>query len=191
MNTGSTPFVSISLVRQVRAALLEWQRSVSNKLLQIWSDMSAKVIKALQSLLYCTNTSFSGGGGSVIAEHDEAHTIMTWAGRSVTVHELQAVKLLRHKLRHSHREHSTLKDIEILRFLRGQRGEIEPTLAALRLHLSWRAQLRHSRTNLHDCPLKQEIFWLGINANNCAVLVLRTQVHDGSYYNEDPVLFTR
>lgn len=39
-------------------------------------------------------------------------------------------------------------------------------------------------------PLRFEGFWLGYDLQGCPTLVLRTQVHDGAYYNDDPSIYT-
>lgn len=39
-------------------------------------------------------------------------------------------------------------------------------------------------------PLRYEGFWLGEDHSGCPTLVIRTQVHDGIYYNDDPRIYT-
>jgi hypothetical protein len=45
--------------------------------------------------------------------------------------------------------------------------------------------------NFSASPLHSEAFWLGVSKTGLPTLVIRTQVHDGIYYNEDPKIFTR
>ena len=88
-------------------------------------------------------------------------------------------------------------DVEILRFLRRDKGDREVCLKSTQSHAKWR-QTKYGADNIAregnrqfgNSPLNREIFWLGLSKDNCAVLVVRTQAHDGRDYNEDSKLFT-
>eukprot|EP01041_Mallomonas_annulata_P005666 gene5666-11436_t len=90
----------------------------------------------------------------------------------------------------------TCTDIEILRFIRNKANRIEEAWRAILKHAEWRlspegADVLASSDEFESSLLNREIFWLGINANDCPTLVIRTQAHDGKDYNEDPKVFTR
>eukprot|EP01039_Chlorochromonas_danica_P008872 gene8872-9784_t len=63
-------------------------------------------------------------------------------------------------------------------------------------HDKWRvsqfgAESSWIKTVYYGSPLEQEIFWLEkSNKEECATVVLRTQLHDGFYYNDDPKIYT-
>jgi len=84
--------------------------------------------------------------------------------------------------------------VEILRFLRDQGHNLDATWQKLSAHIKWRASINSPskiavRSELRRDLLQQEVFWLGVNAQNCATLVLRSRLHDGENFNEDPRLF--
>ena len=89
-------------------------------------------------------------------------------------------------------------DLDFLRFLRRSKGNADDGLRSMIEHAAWRSS-EHGVDNISkigakkfppDHPLHREAFWLGIAKNNCATLVVRTQAHDGKFYNEDPQEFT-
>jgi len=90
----------------------------------------------------------------------------------------------------------TCSDIDILRFIRSKKYKVEEIWKAIKLHAIWRVSAHGADTVMKEnefltSPMNREVFWLGVNQQNCPTLVIRTQVHDGIYYNEDPVIFTK
>jgi hypothetical protein len=129
-----------------------------------------------------------------------AHELQ-WGGEVATALELASIKLLRETIS-SGAQHGKavsrceLMDVELLRFLRHHHGDTTSALLSVQAHMTWKASLRSieetaRRKLLLHSPLQEEIFWLGVNKENCATLVIRTQLHDGSYFDEDPALFER
>jgi len=87
-------------------------------------------------------------------------------------------------------------DTELLRFLRAKNGNEEKAWQMITKHVAWRnskygADSEFTATFFKDSPLHKEVFWMGLNKENCPTLVVRTQIHDGMYYNDDPNVFTR
>jgi hypothetical protein len=120
--------------------------------------------------------------------------VLQWGGEVASAVELSSIQSLREMMgSNAHRE---LVDVELLRFLRHHRGDTTRTVTSLQAHLAWKATNRGTeemarRKLVQHSPLQEEIFWLGVNNEDCATLVIRTQLHDGSYFNEDPALFER
>lgn len=134
-----------------------------------------------------------------------------WAGKPVTPKEQSVIQTIRQEL---YQKSSSLQsqwakdgisDIDILRFLRGKNHHIAHTIKALLAHDTWRVSpygaessfvkeafpfVAFNENATHSSPLRQEAFWLGPDQNGCPTLVIRTQVHDGYYYNEDPKIYT-
>ena len=90
------------------------------------------------------------------------------------------------------------KDLDFLRFLRRSKGNAEDGVKSMIEHAAWRSS-KHGVDNISkigpkkfppDHPLHREVFWLGVSRDNCATLVVRTQAHDGKFYNEDAQEFT-
>jgi hypothetical protein len=126
---------------------------------------------------------------------------LQWGGEVATALELASIQSLRETIS-SGAQHGKavssceLMDVELLRFLRHHHGDTTSALLSVQAHRTWKAALRRPEETarrklvLHS-PLQDEIFWLGVNKENCATLVIRTQLHDGSYFDEDPALFER
>jgi hypothetical protein len=126
---------------------------------------------------------------------------LAWDGVAATDAELISVSNLRAKAEHEARNISrgwlySVSDVELLRFLRAKHGHESEAWDMLLAHVVWRnsdfgADSNFTRNFFNSSPLHHEVFWLGLNKENCPTLVVRTQIHDGIYYNEDPRVFTR
>lgn len=126
---------------------------------------------------------------------------LAWAGQPATTAELLAVSNLRLKADSEVRANQTawfgtVSDIELLRFLRAKHSHEEEAWHMLLEHSAWRdshfgADSNFTHTFFENSPLHKEVFWMGLNKENCPTLVVRSQIHDGIYYNEDPHVFTR
>ena len=126
---------------------------------------------------------------------------LSWQGVHATLVEQSSVKNLRAMATSDAQTEgqgwlSTVTDIELLRFLRAKNGNEEKAWQMIVKHVAWRnskygADSEFTATFFKDSPLHKEVFWLGLNKENCPTLVVRTQIHDGTYYNEDPNVFTR
>lgn len=122
--------------------------------------------------------------------------VKEWGGKSTTPKEVECIRELRNKIPSSNARSKWLdevSDAELLRFVRMKKGNVQETWQKILNHVAWRKSDRgadstkydYSKSNLH-----YEIFWLGEDKRGCPTLVVRTQVHDGIDYNEDPKLFT-
>lgn len=126
---------------------------------------------------------------------------LAWAGVAATNIELLSLANLRARSNHEAKHHNqswlaTVSDIELLRFLRAKNGNEEASWLMILDHVHWRnsefgADSNFTHTFFHNSPLHYEVFWMGLNKEDCPTLVIRTQIHDGIYYNEDPRVFTR
>ena len=94
--------------------------------------------------------------------------------------------------------------MELLRFLRAAKVNTADAWKMIMHHAQWRvsphgpdapaSNAEHGYDgayNFSGSPLHAEAFWLGVSKTGLPTLVIRTQVHDGIYYNEDPKIFTR
>ena len=137
---------------------------------------------------------------------EKTHVVTTattsWARINATLAEMGGVRKLRSlvkEARHSRgasKWYTTVTDVELLRFLRARRGNTEDAWKMLTAHVEWRnskygADSAFTKTYFIDSPLHHEVFWIGANANGCPTLVVRTQVHEGMYYEEDPSIYER
>jgi len=132
-------------------------------------------------------------------ETPNADCEVTWAGVVASEEEVQAIRQLRELSRTAvpaHRWYLKSRDTELLRFLRAQKGDIAATWTMIENHVAWRSTMygadspltKHSFIN---SPLHHEVFWAGLNKDQCPTLVIRTQVHDGRYYDDDLQIFQR
>ena len=124
---------------------------------------------------------------------------LIWAGKYASKDEATAVADLRNRAKNDKSGSvwlSSVSDIELLRFLRGKNGRVNDAWNAIVAHSKWRsskygADGSFTKTSFANSPLKLEAFWLGPNKENCPTLVIRTQLHDGFYYNDDPKIYAR
>lgn len=126
---------------------------------------------------------------------------ISWHGVYTTPVEQSSIKNLRslaiaHAPLQGHGWLTNVTDTELLRFLRARHGHDEKAWQMLLKHVNWRsskygADSDFTATFFESSPLHKEVFWLGENKDNCPTLVVRTQIHEGIYYNEDPNVFTR
>lgn len=144
-----------------------------------------------------------------------------WAGRKITSEEIDKVTYIKkhHIIPYTVNRQAKsrwilnqeIKDTEILRFLRSKHHDLDATVKSILHHDEWRVseygaespftnssfRLTTDSSEYDDegrkltLPLGQEIFWLGYNKENCPTLVIRTQVHDGIYYHDDPKVYVR
>ncbi|KAJ1432949.1 hypothetical protein B484DRAFT_447495 [Ochromonadaceae sp. CCMP2298] len=129
----------------------------------------------------------------------EAGRALQWGGKAATGKEKEAVGQLRAKAEKLSSKGKnafldSVTDTELLRFLRSRSGGVEEAWKMILAHLSWRsseygADSAYTQTQFLTSPLRSEMFWMGLNSQGCPTLVVRTQVHDGVYYNEDPHVF--
>jgi hypothetical protein len=129
---------------------------------------------------------------------------VSWGGLAVTEKEKISLKSL-HERRLAvaidslvdktspwlHKASST----DLLRFLRVKNGDEDEGFKMILAHAKWRTTKYGADTILKShtydkSELNRELFWLGVSANGHPTLVIRTQAHDGSDYNEDPKIFT-
>ena len=126
----------------------------------------------------------------------------SWLGLEVTNDELMGVNAINTLLAQNLRSHSLngeYTDIDRLRFLRQQRGDVEKAVDSLIKHTKWRESehgtnsiMANYREQFENSVLNDEFFWIGISKDNqCPTLVIRTQLHDGADYDEDPQLFVK
>lgn len=132
---------------------------------------------------------------------------LTWGGIRITQTERYSVLEMKNRLatnlltNHNIPEPNgwikTVKDLEILRFLRQHNQNKDEAFKHMLIHNQWRRS-KYGRDNIDDVdkrlnfagsPMNNEVFWLGPDKGGCPTLVVRTQLHDGVYYNEDPQLF--
>ncbi len=124
---------------------------------------------------------------------------IVWAGKPITPKEIEGIKQLRHlieqnqsKLR-SKWSHS-IHNIELLRFLRAKHHHVQHAWKGIQHHDEYRISEFGPESsfmwNSYDhSPLLMEGFWLDYNEVGCPTLVIRTQLHDGYYYNDDPKIY--
>lgn len=140
-------------------------------------------------------------GTSTPGNHAMPSYKLAWDGVAATDVELLGVTNLRLRADREARNvpHAWLSgvtDVELLRFLRAKHGHESEAWDMLLSHVEWRssefgADSAFTRNFFNNSPLHHEVFWMGLNKENCPTLVVRTQIHDGIYYNEDPRVFTR
>ena len=123
---------------------------------------------------------------------------LSWNNEESDDEELSKVDTLRSQLksiRSGSRWLREVSDVELLRFLRAKHGHVDDAFKMIEAHVAWRSSQYGAdsdliKTAFVNSPLRHEIFWLGLNKENCPTLVIRTQVHDGVYYNQDPKVYT-
>ena len=126
---------------------------------------------------------------------------LTWAGKPITDKEIEAVEKIRDLIdQNRHKFQSkwsqSIHFIEILRFLRAKHHHLNHAYQALLHHDQFRRSEYGPESSFvwtgfeKDSPLFMEGFWMGYNKEGCPTLVLRTQLHDGYYYNDDPKIYT-
>lgn len=133
----------------------------------------------------------------------EAEVPLEWGGRIASEKErsaLQEIKSFRAQLPAQAVTTwlQNARDVEFLRFLRVTKSNSHDAWKMILNHAQWRVSSYGPDTthpaldiDFEDSPLNAEAFWLGINKLGYPTLVIRTQVHDGIYYDEDPKIFTR
>ena len=136
-------------------------------------------------------------------EENSSLRTIHWGGSNITAAEICGLKDLRTQLYQSTNAADSsavwlneATDVELLRFLRAKHGNVDEALKMIQAHMTWRsseygADSDFIKTAFVNSPLRHEIFWLGLNKDNCPTMVIRTQVHDGIYYDEDPKIFVR
>lgn len=142
----------------------------------------------------CTSTQI---GSMPVVDVDQ----ISWQGVGVSITEKSSLRKLRNLSNMSakldgHGWLSSATDVELLRFLRAKHGNEDKAWKMILKHVEWRnskygADSEFTATFFKDSPLHKEVFWMGLNKENCPTLVVRTQIHDGIYYNEDPNIFVR
>lgn len=124
---------------------------------------------------------------------------LTWANVEATIKEKESVKWIQDRVDLTPLSPTSqwkLTQVIILRFLRAKGGNREEGLKMLQKHIHWRSSKYGADTPLAAPfasiagPLNKEIFWLQGHKNDCPTIVVRSMIHDGIYYNEDPHWFT-
>lgn len=126
----------------------------------------------------------------------------SWLGSSITAEELMGVDAITTFLANKGTNSSFVMestDIDRLRFLRQQRGNVEKAADSLIEHARWRESEHgsegimrsHLREQFDVSVLNDEFIWIGTSEDNCPTLVVRSQLHDGADYDEDPRLFVK
>jgi len=126
-----------------------------------------------------------------------------WADKEISAEEWKNIGCLRNKMAELQRSsgagmtpwllHAT--DTEIVRFLRAKHGSCDNAFKMITQHAQWReskygADVIVRENRFDNSPIHREVFWMGVDNGGCPTLVIRTQVHDGEHYNEDPKVFT-
>lgn len=137
---------------------------------------------------------------TLLQESEDIKTPLSWANKGASESEIELVLEIRLLIKQNRpnfysRWIDELQDEEILRFLRSKQNHISAAYEMILNHDRWRvsefgAESAFTNTVFENSPLRQEIFWLGRDSNGCPTLVIRTEVHNGLYYNEDPKIFT-
>lgn len=134
-------------------------------------------------------------------KHDMKTAPLGWHGTPASPIEHKSVQNLRLHAQQSAQQAGyswlgSISDVELLRFLRAKHGHEDEAWKMISAHVVWRnstygADSPFTNTFFNNSPLHHEVFWMGLNKEDCPTLVVRSQIHDGIYYNEDPHIFTR
>ena len=133
---------------------------------------------------------------------ESSEDTVSWAGVPATSEEVHALSQLRSFVdvrkvdTPDIRWYSKVKDVELLRFLRAQQGNVRDALTMITQHVTWRsstygADSPLAKHNFLNSPLHHEVFWAGVNKAQCPTLVIRTQVHNAVYYDHDLQVYER
>jgi hypothetical protein len=137
---------------------------------------------------------------SIKSKHGSKDVV--YGGKIADPVEIHGISELRSLLSSYHSEaqskwirNDEVEDTELLRFLRARNGNIQQAYKMIIAHDKWRvsqfgAESDYIKSAYIHSPLKHEIFWLGLDKEGCPTLAVRTQVHDGLYYNDDPKIYT-
>ena len=166
--------------------------------------MHTKIFCALvwiNAALFCLKSYTFGAVLSTAIGECEKDGVLSWGGVPASQKETDDLHVIRAAVSSQAKDHrstwlESVTDRELLRFLRHKHGNDKEAVKMILAHAKWRTSLygpesEASRALYSNTPLHFEAFWLGYNLNNCPTLVIRTQVHDGMYYNEDPKIFSR
>lgn len=131
--------------------------------------------------------------------------MQTWAGKNITSEEIEQIQEMRNLITSCTTCQSQwiqhVEDIELLRFLRAKHNHVSNAWKFILQHDQWRVSsfgaessfVRDIFNNQNNSdaknPLRKEAFWIAPTEHQCPTLVLRTQVHDGYYYNDDPRIY--
>jgi hypothetical protein len=123
---------------------------------------------------------------------------LSYYGKKLTISEIEGLKQLKRirlknikSLKHL-RWLESAKDIELLRFLKAKKGNVNSAWTMIVNHAKWRITKSgpdNSKLVFHP-ELHKQVFWLGLSKEKKPTLVIKTHFHDGFYYNEDPKVFT-
>lgn len=208
VSNATMPGVQNLVSFKLRRAIIQYFKGVFAPI----GDHITQAVNNLWESAYMTYLSMSTlfGGDTLVepvaAEEPQCSVTTTgnlsWAGTAATPLELFTVSTLRARIHAiikaggAHRWYSKATDIELLRFLRAQDGDIDRTWQQLQAHVEWRssaygADSSFTRNSFINSPLHHEVFWLGLNTEGIPTMVIRTQVHDLIYYNHDPAVYER
>lgn len=151
----------------------------------------ASFVRWLLGLKVRVNGMYDESGPFIFAKQS-----LSWDGLSASEAERNTTQLLRQRLRDkkSSCKSNWVKsatDVELLRFLRYNDGDVDHAWSMIERHIAWRrscygAETVSSPKKFAGSLLHNEMFWIGPNKQGVPTLVVRTQVHDGDIYNNDP-----
>lgn len=130
--------------------------------------------------------------------------LKTLGSKEISSREIEAIREIRLKIAElaEHRPvdvsawlFDSCTDIDIIRFIRAEKGNTSKGWEKLLRHARWRITPNGAdsivRQNVYlNSGLHEEIFWLGVDSKGCPTMVGRTMLHDGSLYDEVPQQFT-
>ncbi len=163
-------------------------------LIQLLPPLYGSIFKKLKKLkIYSSNDANISWGNEGIKENEKELLDST--------KEIIRKHIKSNKLKKSDWLYNTF-DVDILRFLRLNLNKtnkyddvVIATFNDLLLHNKWR-QSKYGLDNINKHSfdrmtyLNNYIHWLGQDCNGYPTLYIKSQLHDGKYYNEDPKLFT-
>lgn len=195
MLVASAPMVA-RIYTNIRVALLSIKQGLST----VMTSIQDGVYDILSSVL-----SYFAPVPAVTPEVEEVtifEDVVSWAGVPASADEVQSLSQLRTLIEVRKTEYpdvrwySKVKDVELLRFLRAQQGNIDDAWTMITEHVAWRsstygADSPLAKHNFLNSPLHHEVFWAGVNKAQCPTLVIRTQVHNAMYYGHDLQIYER
>lgn len=125
---------------------------------------------------------------------------IVWAGKHITPKEIEGIQQLKQLIQQNKyllksKWSKSIHNIELLRFLRAKHHHVQHAWKGILHHDDYRRseygpESSFMWTAYDHSPLQLEAFWLDYNEVGCPTLVIRTQLHDGYYYNDDPKVYT-
>jgi len=162
----------------------------------------ARFILVVVALLVLDARHLSNGANESVVETESL--VLSWNGLVATKVELEVLAAWRKTLgmTTSLAPNSWLAtratDLELLRFLRERKGDSVKAWSMITAHNEWRESplgadlvMRTRREEFaSNANLNHEAFWIGESKSGCPTLVIRTQLHDGTDYQDDAKVFS-